>query len=784
MEFIATCPRAFEGLLADELKALGLAGVRPLTGQVSFSGELEDGLRACMWSRLASRVVLVLARFDAGDAAALYEGVRAVAWEEHLTAATSFAFDAHGGNASLRNTRFVAEKAKDALVDRMFSLVGARPQVNVREPDLTLALRVSGARAMVGLALSGTRPLFERGRAGAGTGASGPRADYAAALLALAGAGAGAGTGADAGAGAGANAGTGSAVGAGAGASGPRADYAAAMLALAGAGAGAGTGAGAICAGAGADMREALVLWGGAALAAEAAGVLAGKAPGLSRVRWGFDRWLGKDDAAWQRVVDAAREAAAAAPPVRLYVFDPREKPSAYERALRAEGLSAQVKRLSEASLAAGALEAAAPVVADLAAGRGDAAAEAALVSPLSQAATAAPAGSALATLGSAALAQAAVGAKATQTLATQMGSAEVELARFELPGAGCAEIKLAGGEPLSVLVPASDQFAARLSKVAKLRAREADREFVSCYRVYDADLPDYNVAIDLLKPLDGSDPWAVVAEYAPPKGVDADLARMRLADVLAIAPRVLGVPAGNLVCRVRERSRGGSQYADVSDKARPRTLLVDEGGLTFELELSRRHDYGIFLDHRDTRSMIREMMKTAGGDQRFLNLFCYTGTATAYAVDGGARASVSVDLSRPSLEVAKRNLERNGLAGPEHRFVQADVLQWVQDQRHARGGMRYELIFCDVPTFSNSQRMRKSSFDVQRDHAELLIGVSRLLAKGGTCVFSCNLRSFKPDVAALAKAGVTIEDITAQTIPFDFARTPKVHRCYLVRRG
>ena len=723
MEFIATCPRAFEGLLAEELKALGLAGVRPLTGQVSFSGELEDGLLACMWSRLASRVVLVLARFDACDAAALYEGVRAVAWEDHLTAATSFAFDAHGGNSSLRNTRFVAEKAKDALVDRVFSLVGARPQVNVREPDLTLALRVSGARAMVGLALSGTRPLFERGRSS----------------------------------------------GAGAGASGPRADYAAAMLTLAGAKAGA---------------AEALMLWGGAALAAEAAGVLSGKAPGLSRVRWGFDRWLGKDDAAWERVVDAAREAAAATPPVRLYVFDPREKASAYERALRAEGLSAQVKRLSEAALSAGALEAAAPVVADLVAGRGDAAAEAALVSPLSQAASTAPAGSALATLGSAALASAAVGAKATQTLATQMGSAEAELARFELPGAGCAEVKLAGGEALSVLVPASDQFAARLSKVAKLRAREAEREFVSCYRVYDADLPDYNVAIDLLEPLDGSNPWAVVAEYAPPKGVDAELARMRLADVLAIAPRVLGVPAGNLVCRVRERSRGGSQYADVSDKARPRTLLVDEGGLTFELELSRRHDYGIFLDHRDTRSMIREMMKSAGGGQRFLNLFCYTGTATAYAVDGGAKASVSVDLSRPSLEVAKRNLESNGLAGPEHRFIQADVLQWVQDQRHARGGERFELIFCDVPTFSNSQRMRKSSFDVQRDHAELLIGVSRLLAKGGTCVFSCNLRSFKPDVATLAKAGVTIEDITAQTIPFDFARTPKVHRCYLVRRS
>ena len=726
MEFIATCPRAFEGLLADELKGLGLSGVRPLTGQVSFAGELEDALRACMWSRLASRVALVLSRFDAHDADALYEGVRAIAWEDCLTPVTSFAFDAHGGNAALRNTRFITEKSKDALVDRIFSLLGARPQVKPRDPDLTFVVRVSDKRGMAGLSLSGARPLFERGRAGLGTGSSGLRADYAAALLALAGAG-------EASA---------------------------------------------------ADAPEALVLWGGASLAAEAAGVLSGTAPGLTRVRWGFDRWLGADAAAWQRVVDGAREAAAAAPAVRLLVYDPREKASAYEHALRADALSSQVKRLNEAALAAGALEGAAPSVADLTHTRGDAALEATLVSPLSRVAQAAAEGSALAVLGPAALAKAALGAAPTELLVTQLGSAETQLARFELPCAGCAEVRLASGEAIGALVSASDQFAARLAKVAKQRAREASREFVSCYRVYDADLPDYNVAIDLLNPVDEGDPWAVVAEYAPPKGVDAELARMRLTDALAIAPRVLGVPSNQVVCRVRERSRGGSQYAEVDDRVRPQTLLVDEGGLTFELELSRRHDYGIFLDHRDTRAMIREMMKSAGGEQRFLNLFCYTGTATAYAVDGGAKSSVSVDLSRPSLEVARRNLDRNGLAGPEHRFVQADVLQWVSEQRHARGAARYELIFCDVPTFSNSQRMRKSSFDVQRDHAELLIGVSRLLAKGGTCVFSCNLRSFKPDVTALAKAGVAIEDITPQTIPFDFARTPKVHHCYLVRRG
>ena len=719
MEFIATCPKAFEGLLAQELKTLGAEGIRPLTGQVSFSGSLEDGLRACMWSRLASRVVLVLARFDAHDADALYAGIAAILWEDHLSGATSFAFDAHGTNAGLRDTRFVAERSKDALVDRMLARTGTRPRVEPRDPDLTFAVRISGERGMAGLALSGSRPLFERNQSSQGP--SGPRADYAAALVTLAGVSGG---------------------------------------------------------------KQALVLWGGAPLGVETADVLSGRAPGLIRAGWGFETWLGMDADAWARVEEEARESAAKAEAVELLVYDPRDKRQALEYALRSVGLAATVKRIGEADLDSGALDGPVAAVADLSFTKGDAALEAALVSPLSKLALGVPEGSALAALGSAGIAEAALGCTPTQVLETRVGPSETQLARFGLPGKGCPSVKLASGEELGVLVGASDQFAARLAKVFKQRSREAERDFVSCYRVYDADLPDYNVAIDLLSPVDGSSPWAVVAEYAPPKGVDVTLARKRLVDVLSITPRVLCVPPKQVVSRVRERSRGGSQYADVDDRAKPKRLLVDEGGLTFELELSRRHDYGIFLDHRDTRSMLREMMKTAGGERRFLNLFCYTGTATAYAVDGGAASSVSVDLSKPSLEVAKRNLERNGLAAPEHRFVQADVLQWVQDQRHARGAERYELIFCDVPTFSNSQRMRKSSFDVQRDHAELLIGVSRLLAKDGTCVFSCNLRSFKPDVTTLAKAGVTIEDITPETIPFDFARTPKVHHCYLVRRS
>ena len=168
--------------------------------------------------------------------------------------------------------------------------------------------------------------------------------------------------------------------------------------------------------------------------------------------------------------------------------------------------------------------------------------------------------------------------------------------------------------------------------------------------------------------------------------------------------------------------------------------------------------------------------------DARFLNLFAYTGTASVYAAGGGARSTMTVDLSQTYLDWARRNMAANGFAGEAHSFERADVMKWITEAR--RSGRRYDLIFVDPPTFSNSKAMGKRTWDVQRDHVELLIGVSRLLARGGVCAFVCNLRSFRPDEAALAKAGVSIEDITPSTIPEDFARNPKVHHCYLVRRG
>ncbi len=759
MEFIATCPKGFEKLLAEELASFHIPQVRQLRGQVAFGGELADAYRACLWSRLASRVLLVLARVGAADADALYEGVQSIDWSAHLAPGATFVIDSHGTNDNLRNTQFVALRSKDAISDQLFSARGMRPVVNTDAPDVIVDVRLQRERATVSIDLTG-EPLFHRGYDSRAARKVAPlRADYAAMVLA-------------------------------AGRWYRNVRHGAPVLAA---------------------------LWAGqGAVLVEAAAEALDRAPGLLRARWGFEGWAGHDADAWDELLAEADERATAGEKnsLALYACDTRPGAEAACRgALRAAGLDCELTFAPAAEVldAARAAGDDALVTCDLSwLSEDDLALEASALTAMSAAA-----GMNVAALVRDSSVDAAVQAAPAEVFDVIQGREPAYVRCFDaVPGQAAPEpvcVTLAGGERVPVLVPASDQFAARLAKVAKLRAKWARREDVSCYRVYDADLPDYAVAIELYQGLDGKGRWLQVSEYAAPKEIDADLARRRLMDVLAIAPRVMGIDPSNVNLRVRTRARGGSQYADEGSAAAtpaagefsrlrgqradmrnrhkpsltdlPRGAhLIDEGGLTFEVNFSARLDCGIFLDHRDTRAEVREMMKKTLGSKRFLNLFAYTGTATCYAADGGAKFTTTVDLSRPSLDWARRNMARNGFTGPEHEFVQADVIQWVSEQRHTRN--RWDLVFCDVPTFSNSQRMKKSSWDVQRDHSELIIGVSRLLTRNGCAIFSCNLRGFKPDVEALQKAGVVIEDITASTIPEDFKRNAKIHHAYIVRRG
>jgi 23S rRNA (guanine2445-N2)-methyltransferase / 23S rRNA (guanine2069-N7)-methyltransferase len=263
------------------------------------------------------------------------------------------------------------------------------------------------------------------------------------------------------------------------------------------------------------------------------------------------------------------------------------------------------------------------------------------------------------------------------------------------------------------------------------------------------------------------------VQEYAAPKSVNPEGARERRREALAVLPAALEVPAERVHTRVRKPQKGAEQYAKRENRGE--RSAVEEGGLKFWVNFHDYLDTGLFLDHRLVRAMLREWAR--GAD--FLNLFCYTGSATVYAAAGGARSSVSVDLSNTYLEWARDNLLLNGFTSERHELQRADCLAWLEQQEVA--GPRFDLIFLDPPTFSNS-KSTMSVLDVQRDHVGMIRRTMQLLRPEGRLVFSTNFTRFKLDTAALAD--LTVQDITAETIPKDFERHTRIHRCFALKFG
>ncbi|MDD6651637.1 MAG: bifunctional 23S rRNA (guanine(2069)-N(7))-methyltransferase RlmK/23S rRNA (guanine(2445)-N(2))-methyltransferase RlmL [Eggerthellales bacterium] len=738
-EYFASCLAGLEHQLDTELRGLGAKRVRPLSGGVAFFAEDEALYKVCLWSRLTSHVTMILGRISAEAGDELYRGVYQIPWEDILAPGATLAVRAHGTNAELRNTHFTELRVKDAIVDRLVAKTGSRPDVDSQNPGCQIIVRLRNDRASVSFDMTGGS-LYRRGYLRDSETVS---QTYECAL-------------------------------------------AAGIVSLAKISR---------------DFTGSLVdpCCGQAHVLTEAAMVISNCAPGLSRASWGFYGWKGHQDDLWGRILDEADEAfeqglaawkesasstmligCASSPRALAYGVDhvkraglgsfvhlmhvPQAQLSEYfgqlSARLQKQGMAVVVASalstqtdtdtgvISCESICLDACRALTPELQVLAAGED-------LV--------------------------ASFGAPAASVMPVGSGSHQVTVATFIEPPATLQTLTIPdsfGGADHQVGVHdlASVQFADRLRKVAKERRKWAKREGIGCYRVYDADLPEYAAAIDLYQgagPDDGKT-FLHIAEYAAPASVDAGKARRRFDDLSALAPVVLGIPADQVFTKVRRRDKGGSQYGQNFD---PYVVYTSESGLVMETDLRGYLDTGIFLDHRVTREMVGQMAKGA----RFLNLFAYTGTATVHAAAGGAKTTTTVDLSQTYLDWAKRNMGNNGFTGPEHEYYKGDVMSWIS---WARGKhLRYDLIFVDPPTFSNSKAMGRRTWDVQRDHTELLIGVSRLLAKGGTAVFSCNLRSFKPDVNKLRDFGVQIEDITERTIPHDFARNPKIHKCYLVSR-
>ncbi|MEQ8846286.1 bifunctional 23S rRNA (guanine(2069)-N(7))-methyltransferase RlmK/23S rRNA (guanine(2445)-N(2))-methyltransferase RlmL [Botrimarina sp.] len=319
-----------------------------------------------------------------------------------------------------------------------------------------------------------------------------------------------------------------------------------------------------------------------------------------------------------------------------------------------------------------------------------------------------------------------------------------------------------------------ASEFASALRKRARHLRKWPTKRGITCYRVYDRDMPEAPFAIDRYGDA------VVVAEYERPH----ERTPAEHADWLDLMVRttaqVLEVPRGEVYLRKRERQRGDAQYDRLGEESV--TRVVEEGGLRFRVNLSDYLDTGLFLDHRTTRGMVRE----AAPGKRFLNLFAYTGAFTVYAAAGGAASTTTVDLSQNYLDWAAENLRLNELRVAS-REARAAGYTPPEDGNHlVRGDSRefidslpreplFDLAVVDPPTFSNSKRLDED-WDVQRDAAPLLAALRERMSAGGVVYFSTNFRRFKLDEAALA--GYAVREISKQTVPEDF-RNKRIHRCW-----
>lgn len=702
-----------ESLLAEELRALGAEGVRETRAGAAFSGDLATAYRVCLWSRLASRVLLPLLEFAAPSPDALYQGARALSWGEHLGPEQTFAIDAAVSASAITHSHFAALKVKDALVDRLRATCGRRPSVDVAEPQLRFNLYLHRDRATLSLDLSGDS-LHRRGYRARGVEAP-LKENLAAAVLLRAG-----------------------------------------WPALAAEGA---------------PLVDPLC--GSGTLPIEAALMAGAIAPGLLRPRFGFTAWRGHDPSAWDALAAEARERRAAGltrlPPIHGCDRDAAAIAAA-RRNLAQAGLAGRVT-FEVRALADCAPSAAAPGLVAANPPYGERLGSADTLTPLyaelgNTLKRCYPGWRAAVLTANPELGKQ-LGLRARRLHTLYNGALACKLLHFEIAPQWYAREPATPGSTARAL-PLPEPFVNRLRKNWRHWRRWAARAQVHAYRVYDADVREYNLAIDVYE---GAARWVHVQEYQAPASVDARAAERRLEQALAAVPEVLETSRENVFLKVRRRQKGGRQYPRLAEGGR--LYEIREGPCRLLVNFTDYLDTGLFLDHRPTRALLGRLAR----GRRFLNLFGYTGSASVYAALGGARSTTTVDLSRTYLDWAQRNFRLNGLTPGAHELVQADVLEWLERDAERR----YGVIFLDPPTFSRSKRMT-GDLDVQRDHVRLIHAGARLLEPDGTLVFSTNFRGFALDRAALAR--LRIEDITRATIPPDFARDPQVHACFRIGRG
>ncbi len=706
--FTATCAAGLEQLCSEEITDNMGEVLSTARGMVNFRSGIETAYRMCLFSRFASRILLELSTFGVSDEASINRGAWKIDWQKHMNPDTTFAVDCRLSKTKIRHSGYAALMVKDAIVDQFRERCGTRPSVNTTRPGVRIRLDIHQDRAALFIDLSGDG-LHKRGYREAGGGTAPLKESLAAAIVAL---------------------------------SGWSRDIPA-------------------------DTAFVDPMCGSGTLLIEAALMFGDSAPGLSRSYFGFLGWKGHDDALWSEIVNEAimREDAGMEkrwPPIIGYDADP-EMVAVAKKNIEKAGLAQKitVKKAQLAHLrrpsSKGFIVTNPPY--------GERLLERVESSRLFQ-------GFGRILREEFANWHAAVFAS-DPNMGDRMGIRWKEsIHLFNGPikcRLFCGKVPASQEETFTWQTAAPDSetpalsFANRIRKNFKKIAKRAAREDITCFRIYDRDIPEYNVAVDVYEK------WMLVQEYSPPSSVDKEASARRFRDILAALRQVFGVSRDRLFIKQRMRQKGKLQYQK-KVKSGGKMYVVREERCRFLVNFTDYLDTGLFLDHRLTRKRIGE---DAAG-KRFLNLYAYTGTATVHAAMGGAELTTTVDLSSNYLSWARQNMGLNCLGGPAHQFIKADCMEWLRECRQ-----EYDLIFIDPPTFSNTKKKGRV-FDVQKDHPRLIDLAMKRLAPDGLLIFSCNFKKFRLDRGLESRYAV--EDITGRTIPFDFERNKKIHKCYEIR--
>ncbi|KTD42779.1 bifunctional 23S rRNA (guanine(2069)-N(7))-methyltransferase RlmK/23S rRNA (guanine(2445)-N(2))-methyltransferase RlmL [Legionella parisiensis] len=693
-----SCPRGLEYLLEDELKALGLSVTRVNPQGVYGDADLLTVYKLCLWSRIANRVQLILFSGYAGNEQALHQLCTEFHWQTIFSHNKTIAIEFHGFSEHIRNTMFGAQVVKDGIVDHFRRLNHSRPSVDKEKPQILIHAYLKNDVVTVSFDLTGYS-LHQRGYRHK-AGAAPLKENVAAALLLRA----------------------------------KWPELAAKGYALHDPFCGAGT------------------------LIIEAAMMAAHIAPGLLRQDQSLQYWAQHQSSLWEKLrLDALQQVKTV--PLTLLGTDADNKIIAIarqnaERAGVTPLVDFKTQTLNEVKAPAkkGLVICNPPY--------GERLSEATHLVPLYQQLGkilhAHYQGWQAAVLTSNPVLAKALGLRAGKQYTIYNGALECKLYCLDIHVTN--ELK---GIMSSTLSEGAQMLFNRLEKNYRHLQKWAKKNHISCYRIYDADLPEYAYAVDIYNDC------AVLQEYAAPASIPAHKAEKRSLEVMQVVPRALGLEANQLVVKQRKQQKGSEQYQKLGQSRK--TMIVTEGQAKFKVNLYDYLDTGLFLDHR----LMRLSFAKLNPGTRFLNCFCYTASASVHAALAGA-LTTNVDLSNTYLHWAEENFKLNHLDLSKHQFVQADCREWMRMARD-----HFDVIFLDPPSFSNSKRMT-DTLDIQRDHVSLVNSAMRLLNPNGVLYFSTNFRQFKLDPQLIEK--YSVQDISAQTIDQDFKRNQKIHRCFKIK--